>query len=63
MYYICVCNCVYVSVCMYACMYALKFEQHSLASSKKYDASSKICDDILECFNKNKCAIFFILHT
>ena len=41
----------------------LKFKQHSLASSKKYNASSKIYDDILECFNKNKCAILFILHT
>ena len=31
-------------------------------SSKKYDASSKTRDDILECINK-KCAIFFISHT
>ena len=41
----------------------LKLKHHSLASSKKFDASSKKCDDILECINENKCAISFILHT
>ena len=41
----------------------LKLKHHSLASSKKFDASSKKCDDILECINENKCAISFISHT
>ena len=38
-----------------------KFKYHSSASSKKYDASSKKHDDILECTNENRCVILLIL--